>query len=53
MIFILLSASEFIIFYELGEIEFYKPLMLMLSGLVLLIIAILVSHSKSGRLNLI
>lgn len=49
---ILLYMSEFIMFYEMGYSDFYKPLMVMLLAIVMLIISLLVGHSKSTRMYL-
>jgi len=45
---ILMYASHFIILYELGDNNFYKPLMATLLGIVILILSLSVTSSKSN-----
>lgn len=47
---ILLFLSEFIIFYEVGMADYYKPLMVMMLTMVILIISLMIGHSKTSRL---
>jgi len=46
----MLFLSEFIIFYELGYDDYYKPLIVMMLCVVLLIISLMISYPKNNRL---
>jgi hypothetical protein len=44
----LMYASQFIILYELGDSNFYKPLMATLLAIVILILSLAVTSSKNN-----
>lgn len=47
---VLLFMGEFIIFYEMGYSDFYKPLICMLLSIVLLILSLIISSPRSSRM---